>query len=58
MKLKKKLTDNLFLKLLSVGIAMIVWFVIANVSDWNEIANYAKNNPNATFAGKTIRLLY
>ena len=31
-------------------------FVIANVSDWNEIANYAKNNPNATFAGKTIRM--
>ncbi|MBQ2999882.1 MAG: hypothetical protein IJD64_05410 [Clostridia bacterium] len=31
-------------------------FSIASVSDWNDIATYAKNNPEATFAGKTIRL--
>lgn len=31
-------------------------FSIASVSDWNDIATYAKDNPEATFAGKTIRL--
>ena len=59
--MKLKLTDNLFLKVLSVGIAMILWLVIANISDAETTARFTRdvtllNTDIITENGKVFRV--
>ena len=40
MKIKQMLTDNLFLKLLSVGAAVIFWIVVVTISDAQSVERF------------------
>lgn len=40
--MKLKLTDNLFLKLLSIGLAVILWLAVVNISDAEGTKTFSK----------------
>ncbi len=60
--MKLKLTDNLFLKVLSVIIAMVLWLVVVNISDAVDTEKYTlevglENTDVITSNGKVFRVI-
>ena len=60
--MKLKLTDNLFLKILSVGIAVLIWLVVMNINDAEKTKVFSKsvkliNTDVITENGKVFRVV-
>lgn len=60
--MKLKLTDNLFLKILSVGIAVLIWLVVMNINDAEKTRVFSKsvkliNTEVITENGKVFRVV-
>lgn len=59
--MKAKLTDNLFLKVLSVVVAIVLWLVVVNISDAEKTMKFSKevmllNTEVITDNGKVFRV--
>ena len=60
--MKLKLTDNLFLKLISLGVAVLIWLVVMNINDAEKSRSFSKsvkliNTEVITENGKVFRVV-